>query len=312
MSAEANGRAALLMVAAMALFAIEDAFIKLLGAGMGVGLLLVLTGLPGAAIFWIRLRLRGGRMLSRDILRPVVLLRTLGEIIGAVGFVTALAKGDLAATAAILQVLPLALVMGGALFLGETVGWRRWLSVILGFAGVLLILRPGTQSFDPVMLWAVVGVFGLALRDLVTRLVPADLPSDILSGAAYGAIVPAGIVLILLRSETLAMPTPIEWVHVAGTVVFGVSGYAVMVAALRMGEASMVAPFRYARLGFALIIAALVFGERPDAITLAGAALIAGAGGYAMWREARLRGGGRQVVGSLLRASRRRRGDGTR
>ncbi|MBU2956675.1 DMT family transporter [Paracoccus sp. 1_MG-2023] len=305
MSADSNARAALLMVASMALFAVEDAFIKLLGAGMGVGLLLILTGLPGAAIFWVRLRLRGQRMFTRDIRRPVVLLRTLGEIVGAVGFVTALARGDLAATAAILQVLPLALVMGGALFLGETVGWRRWLSVILGFAGVMLILRPGTQSFDPVLLWAVAGVFGLALRDLATRLVPRELPSDVLSGAAYGAIVPAGAALMLVGGEIAAMPSAVEWAYVAGTVVFGVSGYGVMVAALRMGEASMVAPFRYARLAFALIIAALLFGERPDGLTLAGSALIAGAGAYAMWREARLRGG-RSAIGGLMRASRRR------
>lgn len=307
MSAPDNARAAGLMTASMALFAVEDAFIKLLGAGMGVGMLLIVTGLPGMTIFWGRLRMRGQRLFTRDLLRPVVLLRTLGEIVGAIGFVTALARGDLASTAAILQVLPLALVLGGAVFLGEAVGWRRWLSVLAGFAGVMLILQPGTQAFDPVMLWAVIGVAGLALRDLATRLVPAQLPSDLLSGAAYGAIVPAGAALAVIQSESFAAPNPLQWAFVAGTVIFGVSGYAVMVAALRMGEASMVAPFRYARLGFALIVAALFFGERPDAATLAGAGLIAAAGGYAMWREARLRGG-RRVVGGLLRAARRRDG----
>ena len=300
-----NTRAAALMVLAMGFFAVEDAFIKTLGAGMGVGLLLMLTGLPAMAVFWARLRMRGRAFVTRDLARPVVLLRTAGEIVGTLGFVTALSRADLAATVAILQVLPLALVLGAALFLGERVGWRRWLSVSCGFVGVLMVLRPEMAGFDPVLLWAVMGVAGLALRDLATRLVPADLPSDLLSGAAFGALVPTGAVLILATGEGVFWPAALQWVWVAGTVAFGVLGYGVMVAALRMGEASMVAPFRYARLGFAMLIAALVFGERPDGPTLAGAGIIAVSGAYAMWREARTRRAAARVVAGAVRPARR-------
>ena len=218
---------------------------------------------------------------------------------GAVCLVTALAVGDLAVTSAILQVLPLTLVLGAALFLGEKVGWRRWLSVAVGFAGVLLILRPGTAAFQPAMLWAVAGVAGLTLRDLATRHAfrrwrrincrPRPMARDI----------PAGVVLGMLAGPAPVMPGPIEVVLLAGTVVFGVVGYATLVAASRLGEASVVAPFRYTRLAFALVVAAVIFGERPDAATLAGAALIALAGGYAMWREAGLRR--RRPVDSLVR-----------
>lgn len=284
-----NGRAALLMTVAMALFAVEDAFIKTLTLLMPVPQLLALAGLCGGVVFWLRLARRRRSMWTPMLLHPMVVARNLGELVGAFGFVTALAQGDLAVTSAILQVLPLTIVMGAALFLGEAVGWRRWLSVAVGFLGVLLILRPGTGDFDMSMLWAVLGVAGLTLRDLATRLIPAEVPSDQLSASAYLAMVPVGLALALLGGEPVVMPGLWQWAMLAGMIMFGVLGYAALVAASRLGEASVVAPFRYTRLGFALLVAMVVFDERPGALTLAGAALIALAGGYAMWREARSR-----------------------
>ncbi|ODT59528.1 MULTISPECIES: DMT family transporter [Paracoccus] len=187
-----NGRAALFMSGSMAMFAIEDAFLKVLTRTMPVWQLLAMVGVIAGAAFWLRLARRGGRLWTRDLMHPMALLRNAGEIVGAICLVTALAVGDLAVTSAILQVLPLTLVLGAALFLGEKVGWRRWLSVAVGFAGVLLILRPGTAAFQPAMLWAVAGVAGLTLRDLATRRIPAGVASDQLSASAYGAMVPAG------------------------------------------------------------------------------------------------------------------------
>ncbi|RJL00486.1 DMT family transporter [Paracoccus aestuarii] len=294
-----NGRAALFMAAAMAMFAIEDAFIKTLTARMPVWQLLAVVGVVAALLFWLRLARRGQALWSRALLHPMVMLRNAGEVVGAVCFVTALAVGELATTSAILQVLPLTLVLGGALFLGERVGWRRWASVAVGFAGVLLILRPGTAAFHPAMIWAVAGVAGLTLRDLATRRVPAGVPSDLLSASAYGAMVPAGLALALIGGQPAIRPDGTEALLLAGTVVFGMLGYVGLVAATRLGEASVVAPFRYTRLAFALIVAAVVFGERPDMATLTGAALIAAAGGYAMWREAGLRRRARPVDGLL-------------
>lgn len=295
-----NGRAALFMSASMAMFAIEDAFIKALTMRMPIWLMLVLTGVLATAVFWARLWRRRLPLFSRALVHPMVVLRNLGEAVGAVCFVTALAMGDLASTSAILQVLPLTLVLGAALFLGERVGWRRWASVGVGFVGVLLILRPGTASFQPAMLWACVGVAGLTLRDLATRRVPAGVASDQLSASAYGALVVAGLGLgAWSGGQGGAWPDGIGMALLLGTVTFGVLGYAALVAASRLGEASVVAPFRYTRLAFALIVAMVVFGERPDGMTLAGAGLIALAGGYAMWREAGLRRVRRPVDGLI-------------
>lgn len=296
-----NGRAALLMSGSMAMFAIEDAFLKIATRSMPVWQILAMVGVVAGAIFWARLRRRGLLLMSGALLHPMVLLRNLGEVIGAVCLVTALAVGDLAVTSAILQVLPLTLVLGAALVLGEQVGWRRWLSVAVGFAGVLLILRPGTAAFQPSMLWAVAGVVGLTLRDLATRRIPRGVPSDQLSASAYGVMVPAGLVIWAVAGPAPVLPGMVEAWLLAGTVVFGVVGYATLVAASRMGEASVVAPFRYTRLAFALVVAAVIFGERPDAATLAGAGLIALAGGYAMWREAGLRRRAPRPIDGMIR-----------
>ncbi|TRW98386.1 DMT family transporter [Paracoccus sp. M683] len=284
----ANMRAAMLMVLGMALFAIEDLFLKLLSGHLPVPQLLAMFGLLGWLLFSLLLRRRGRRFWTRDLLLLPVILRTLGELIGGFGFVAALALTDLSSTSAILQALPLALVLGGALFLGEQVGWRRWLSVLLGFAGVLMILRPGSDAFQPASLLALIGVAGLTLRDLVTRLVPAHVPSDQLSAAAYAMFVPGGVVLTLMGGQPVLIPEGGQLAQLVCAALIGGAGYAAMVAATRAGQASVIAPFRYARLVFALLIAAVVLGERPDGWTLAGAGLIAVAGAYAMWREARL------------------------
>ncbi|MFC0340049.1 DMT family transporter [Paracoccus niistensis] len=283
--ATANLRAALLMVGAMATFAVEDAAIKALTMRLPVGQVLVTLGLLGMAVFWVLLRRAGGRLFTRALLIPAVLLRNGGEAVGAVGLTLALALTDLASASAILQALPLALVMGSALFLKEKVGWRRWAAILVGFAGVLLIIRPGAAGFQPQSALALVGVVGLAARDLATRRMPARVPSHQLSASAFAALVPAGLALAWVQGTPMLVPTQPEALGFLICMAFSVLGYAMMVGATRAGEASLIAPLRYVRLIFALLIAVAVFGERPDAATLAGAALIVGSGGFAMWRE---------------------------
>lgn len=281
----ANLRAAGFMVGSMAMFAVEDAAIKTLTMRLPVGQVLATLGVLGLGIFWAMLARNGGRLWTRHLLLRPVMLRNLGEAVGSMGFTSALALTDLSSASAILQALPLALVMGGALFLGEKVGWRRWTAILVGFAGVLLIIRPGASGFQPESGLALIGVAGLALRDLATRRMPADVPSHQLSASAFGSLIPAGLLLAWGMGTPLMLPGAGEALWFLGCITFGVLGYAMMVAATRAGEASLIAPLRYVRLLFALMIAVAVFGERPDALTLAGAALIVGSGGFAMWRE---------------------------
>lgn len=284
-----NLRAALMMVLAMAVFACEDALLKGLSGRIPTGQLLAVVGFGGMAVFaaWIALAPEGLRL--RNLLRPQVALRNLCEGVCAITFVTALATGDLSNAAAILQAQPLLMTLGAALFLGERVGWRRWLSIALGFCGVLLIVKPGTASFEVSSLFAVIAVLALAVRDLVTRRLPPEVGSGLLSAGAFAAMGLAGLVLMVIGGQEAVAPSAGQVVLMAATLGFGILGYITMVIATRIAEIAVIAPFRYSRLLFAMALAVIVFGERPDALTLAGAALIAGAGIYSMWREARLR-----------------------
>ncbi|AGT09833.1 DMT family transporter [Paracoccus aminophilus] len=283
-----NLRGAMLMIISMVLFAVEDMFIKLLSEELPYAQVLTLVGVLGFVSFATMLKLRGGRLWTRDVLRPVVVVRNFGEIVGSLGIIVALALSELSTTSAIMQALPLAIVLGAAL-MGEPVGWRRWTAIIAGFLGVLLVVRPGLAGFQPVSLAALAAVIGLAIRDLATRHVPRHIPSDQLAASAFAAIAVAAVLLGVVLGQSFVWPSALQWLTFLCCMLVGVGGYALLVAATRVGEASALAPYRYVRLVFALILAHLVFGEIPDTLTFVGAAIIVASGCYAMWREAQLR-----------------------
>ena len=282
-----NLRGSVLMVLAMAGFALEDMFIKRLAAAMPVGQIIALIGLGGAVIFAAICAGQGRRLWSRDLLAGPVLLRNAGEMAATMSFVTAIALTPLSSASAILQATPLAVTLGAALFLREPVGWRRWTAILVGFAGVLMVVRPGLAGFVPASLFAVGAVIGLALRDLATRAVPRAISSMQLSAYAFATLVPTGALLLVLSGGAV-MPGPGGWRNLALALGCGVGAYYAIVAAMRAGEVAVVTPFRYTRLVFALGIGVLVFGERPDGWTLTGAAVIVASGLYTLMREARV------------------------
>ncbi len=279
-----NARAIGLMVLSMALFAVEDALIKLLSVDLGTGQIMVILATAGAVIFTTMAKRQGTRILTRDIWGRAVVIRNVGEIVGTIGIVTAIALTPLSVASSILQATPLVVTMGAALFLGESVGWRRWTAVLVGFAGVLLIIRPGSEVFDPNALFAVVAVVGLGARDLATRLLPSHITSVQVSAYAYWAIVPPALILMTLQGGWNPVQT-ISTLYLAVAVVIGVAAYYILTYSIRIGDLSVIAPFRYTRLVFALILAMIVFAERPDTLTLVGAAIIIGTGLYALYRE---------------------------
>ncbi|MFQ1700910.1 DMT family transporter [Loktanella agnita] len=286
-----NIRGSILMVLAMLGFALEDMFIKQMAGTLPVGQILILLGIGGALIFGTLARVYGDPLLSRALLHPAVILRNTGEVVGTLGYVLAIALTPLSSASAILQATPLVVTMGAALFLGETVGWRRWAAVSVGLCGVLLVIRPGLDGFDANSLFAVQGVIGLAIRDLATRRVPAHITSRQLSTYAFVIVIPTGAAMLFfnLAGQTPVMPDTENTLRMVLAIIAGVGGYYAIVAATRIGDLSMIAPFRYTRLIFALIIGFLVFGERPDLLTLIGAGVIVSSGIYTFWREARLR-----------------------
>jgi drug/metabolite transporter (DMT)-like permease len=286
-----NTRAILLMTGAMACFALVDAFVKLtsrtLNAGQIIGVSSLLTFVVFAAWVWRD----GGRLLTRQALNPALMIRNSGEVIGSVGIVIALSLAPLSTVSALGQAQPLAITAMAAVFLGERVGWRRWLAVVLGFMGVLIILRPGLGDFDPNLLWVLLYIFGLGARDVASRALPREVSTQFAVAWSMLPLAIAGFVVMQFQGG---------WRPVGGMAALWLSSMtlAVVVAlwmitsALRAGEVSTVAPFRYTRIVFALIIAFAVFGEVPDLWTWLGAALIVGSGLYAFFRERRLRRAG--------------------
>ncbi|WP_330390785.1 DMT family transporter [Rhodobacter xanthinilyticus] len=265
-----NLRGSLLMVLAMAGFALEDMFVKALARGLPLGEVLAILGAGGAAIYAVVALLRRERLVTRGLLSGPVLMRNATELIGTMCFVSAVALTPLAQASAILQATPLAVTLGAALFLGETVGWRRWLAIGVGFAGVLIVIRPGTEGFSALSLLAVAAVIGLAARDVVTRRVPREVSSLMLATWGFASVIPAGVVMAALSPEPVRAPSPLEAAYFAGALVFGTGAYYALIAAMRIGEVSVITPFRYTRLVFALIIGAAIFAEPVDGATLAG------------------------------------------
>ncbi len=282
-----NLRGIVLMVLAMVGFAVEDAFIKALaanGAGVSVGQILVLLAIGGTAIYAVWAIKDGVSLFSKDFFHPAVLTRNGVEMLGTWGFVTGIATIPLATATTILQAAPLLVTMGAALIFKETVGWRRWLAIAVGFVGMLLVVRPGVGTFDANVLWAVLGVLGLSARDLATRKIPKTIPTLQLSSWGFFAVGLLGVFLVISDGKWVTLNLQ-HWLLIGGAISIGAFAYWAITEATRVGEISAVAPFRYSRLIFALIIGTLIFKELPDALTLAGAALIMGSGIYAFYRE---------------------------
>jgi drug/metabolite transporter (DMT)-like permease len=282
-----NLRAIALMVLSMAGFAIEDMLIKYISLEMPTGQFLMLIGAGGALIFTLMAWRQGQAVLSADFLRPTIIIRNLGEVIGTLGFVTALVLTPLSSASAILQATPLAVTLGAALFLREAVGWRRWSAILIGFCGVVAVIRPGLEGFQPASLFAVLGVIGLATRDVATRATPATISSLVLSAHGFGMLVPAGAFLLWISGGAVA-PSAQGYGLLFAALIIGVSAYYALTLSMRLGDVAVVTPFRYVRLVFALFIGVTVFHEQPDAWTLGGAAIIILSGLYTFFRERQL------------------------
>lgn len=287
-------RAALFMIISMGGFAMTDAITKHVSESMNVGEVMFLRGVFATVIVSLLAWYHG--LLGRIgmVTNRFVMIRVGAEMIAGITFLTALANLPLANVSALLQALPLAVTMGAALFCGESVGWRRWLSIAAGFVGVAIIVRPGFGGFNVYSLMALACVLCCAVRDLTTKSIPVDVPVLIISTATTVAITLFGALLI----QPLG-----GWSHPGGFDLFLLAisaalilvGYQFIVKAVREGEMSFIAPFRYTSLLFSIILGFLIFGDVPDLPMIVGSAIVVMSGLYALYRE--------RVVGRSTAAS---------
>jgi drug/metabolite transporter (DMT)-like permease len=283
-----NLRGILFMLIAMAGFALEDLFIKLLSLNMPVSQILIILGFSGAFVFLVVAFLTRAPILQRELLNSPVIIRTFCELFAALFFVSAIALTPLSSASSILMTTPLIVTMGAALFFKEKVGWRRWTAVMAGFIGVILILRPGFDSFMPASLLAVIATIFLAVRDLATRAMKIEISTTTVSMYAFLACGVSGFIAMPFYSNMIT-PSSIEITYLLSATFVGVIGYYSVVLATRDGDISVISPFRYSRLVFAMLLSVIILAERPDSITIIGALIIVVSGIYTFIREHRLK-----------------------
>ena len=282
-----NVRGALMMAVAMLAFSSNDAAMKSLSGELPLFQAIFLRGIVTTIAMIIlaglfgQLRFRLGR---QDFI--LVCVRSLAEVAAAWTFLTALFNMQLANVTAILQALPLVMTFAGALFLKEPIGWRRLSASIVGFMGVLMIVQPGGESFNIYSIYALLTVGLVVIRDLAARRMSRDVPS------MFAATIAAGTVTAFAGFGSLF----IEWAPVTGhsaALLGGAAtavliGYLMSVSAMRVGEISFVAPFRYVGLLASLILGVVIFGQLPSTLALLGCVVVVGSGLFIFRRERQL------------------------
>ena len=279
-----NARGALWMMASMAGFVLNDTLMKSVAGEVALFQAIFLRGLIATALIALLAWRRGAlAYVPRGPDRRLILYRMEGEIGGTSLFLTALFNMPLANATAIIQAAPLTVTLAAALFLGHSVGWRRYAAIGVGFVGVVLIVRPGGEGFNAYSLAALAAVLFMTLRDVSTRGLSLSVPSlfvTVITSASITAF--AGIV------TAFGDWRPVGWEatgRLAGAAVLLLLGYYAGIVAMRVGEIGFVSLFRYTNLLWALALGFAVFGDVPDWLTVAGAAIVAGTGLYTLHRE---------------------------
>ena len=272
------------MIAAMALFAIEDALLKAAAETLPISQILVLFGAGGALIFAALARRQDSPLVPKEITSRPMLIRAVFEIFGRLFYTLAFVLTPLSSTTVILQATPLVVVAAAAMLFGETVGWRRWAAIFLGLLGVVVIIQPGGDSFTPLSILAVLGMLGFAGRDLASRAAPASLSTAILGLYGFFALIAAGGIYAIYEDKAFVSVTLETGILMALACAIGVAAYGALMNAMRTGEVSAVTPFRYSRLLFGLALGVLVFGEALTSDMILGSLLIVASGLFILWR----------------------------
>lgn len=282
-----NTRGALLMMASMAAFTLNDTFVKAVSGEVPLFQLLFLRGILTTVFTGVlawRLGAFRGRIPAQD--RWLVMLRLVAEIGAAYFFLTALFNMPLANVTSILQSLPLVVTLTAALLFKEPLGWRRMTAILIGFAGVLLIVRPGSEGFNTYSIYALIAVAFVTMRDLCTRRLSRETPSMLVTFLTSGAVmVFFGLGGLGQEWEPLGNR---EALLILGAAVMVLGGYLFSIMVMRVGDISFVSPFRYTGLIWALLLGWFVFGDWPHPLTLIGAGVVVASGIFMLYRERQL------------------------
>jgi drug/metabolite transporter (DMT)-like permease len=278
--------AILCMMGAVACLTSSDAIIKSMSNVYSVGQLLFIRSIfvwPWIFLFAAR---QGGLRALRLNSFSGHGVRGLLVIASTFLFVSGLQYLPLASAIAAIFMGPLFITAMAPIVLGERVGWRRWAAVAIGFIGVLVMVRPGTDAFQWALLFPIAGAMCGGLRDLITRRISQAESTLAMLAMTTVVIMLAGVVSIPFGWGAF------DFGHIGRFALSGAfvaGGHYLMIDAFRRGEAGLVAPFKYTALIWGIVIGFIVFGELPDVWTFAGAVIIIAAGLYVFYREMQLR-----------------------
>lgn len=278
-----NRRGVVAMLAAMALFVGNDVLIKLATAYFPVGQAIAMRSAFALFASLALVMALGSLSDLKQLGNRQLVIRACLEALVAVTFISALAKLPIANINAILQASSIIIVALAAVLRIEVVGWRRWTAIIVGFIGVIFIVRPGVDGFNAYALLALFSAFLVAIRDLVTRGISREISS---SAITTGTIIMVGLAGLSMKSLEIWQPVEArETLYLLGAALFVTGGNFAIVVAFRAGDVSLVSGFRYSILVFSLVAGVLIWGDWPDMPAMIGSVLIVGSGLYAMHRQ---------------------------
>lgn len=282
-----NNLLAIATVIAAGFFLIcSDAFLRSASTELPLGQVVAGRGLVGCALLGFAAWAQGALRWHRGLWTRAMVVRLLAEAGAALFFIAAILKMPFANAAAVLQFIPLVTTVAAAWLFAERVGWQRWSAGAIGLAGVLLILQPGTSGFTWWSLLAVAAMLCMSIRDLATTRIDRSVPTLLIGTVSAAGVVAGGLVLFPLA------PWPMPSAEAAGLVAAGgafvAGGFYCMVQAMRLGEVSAVAPFRYGTVLWALLVGIVVWGEVPNLLAVIGIVVVIAPGLAMLVRERRL------------------------
>lgn len=279
----ANRRGILSMTGAMACFVANDTVVKLVSASMPTAQLIFLRGMLATVIVLMAVYASGTGTRVREAVAPGVIPRAIAESVATVLYLSALFHLPLANAAAINLSAPLFIVVLAVVFLRERVGRSHWAAVCAGFVGVLLVVQPGLGDFNAYAIVCLVGAMFQAVRDLLTRRIARGVPAVLITLTTSVAVTVVAGALSLFEGWTAFGARELGLLALAAAFLMG--AYGLIVDAMRHGEMSLVAPFRYTGVLYAIVLGYLVWGDVPNGLAWSGIALLVAAGLFVLYRE---------------------------
>ena len=279
----ANLKSIILMIMGMGCLTLCDLLIKIASQTLPLGQVMIVFGVGSITVFLGLMRIKGESVRLSPFTNPAVLLRNIGDLIAINGMCLALVLVPISTIGAVIQTVPLMVTAAAALFLGERVGKRRWLAIVTGFLGTLFIIQPGAANFDITTTFVLIAAVGMALRDITTKLVRENFSTLLLSSYTSVLFISSGRFLLIISGE-VSVPDIGMITILAAMVVSGSLGFFFTTKAVRLGDVSVVIPFRYTRILFSLAAGTLILSEQLNALMLFGSALTIFSGLY-IWRR---------------------------